>query len=137
MNADLNGAGKSPVEEWLAVSITDDPFVCKIDFQEHHIGNPIIRSVHGGVVGSLIEYTAEAVLRHQLKQDGRLESTELTTSSIEYLRVTKDAPLFARAQIVRIARRIAFIDVRVWQDNEDLPVSRGACTLRIMEETAV
>jgi len=126
---------RSPIEEWLAVSVTDDPFVCRIDFQEHHIGNPIIRSVHGGVVGSLIEYTAESVLKHQLREDGRDADTELTTSSIEYLRVTKDAPLFARAQIVRIARRIAFIDVWVWQDSDDIPVSRGACTLRIMEAT--
>lgn len=132
----MMSAQKSPVEEWLAISVTDDPFVCRIDFQEHHIGNPIIRSVHGGVVGSLIEYAAEAALRHQLASEGRDERTELTTSSIEYLRVTKDAPLYGRAKIVRIARRIAFIDVWVWQDSEDLPVSRGACTLRIMEKTA-
>jgi uncharacterized protein (TIGR00369 family) len=123
----------NPMEEWLAVSVTDDPFVCKIDFQEHHIGNPIIRSVHGGVVGALIEYTAETALVHELRANGREAKTELTTSSIEYLRVTKDAPLFGRATIVRIARRIAFIDVWVWQDSEDLPVSRGSCTLRIME----
>ncbi len=132
----MMSAQRSPVEEWLSISVTDDPFVCRIDFQEHHIGNPTIRSVHGGVVGSLIEYTAEAALRHQLQYEGRDERTELTTSSIEYLRVTKDAPLFGRAQIVRIARRIAFINVWVWQDSEDLPVSLGACTLRIMEKTA-
>ncbi|MGB7285415.1 MAG: PaaI family thioesterase [Salaquimonas sp.] len=124
----------SPVEEWLAISATHDPAVYKIDFQEHHIGNPIIRSVHGGVVGSLIEFAAEGYLTSCLEKDGRICDVEVTTSSIDYLRVTKDAPLFAKAEIVRIARRIAFIDVWVWQDSEDLLVSRGACTLRIVEK---
>lgn len=134
MNAPMKGeVTPSPMEQWLAASRTDDPYVCRIDFQEHHIGNPIIRSVHGGVVGSLIEFTAETALQHELAQKGRQAELEVTTSSIEYLRVTKDAPIFARAGITRIARRVAFIDVRVWQDSEDLPVSRGTCTLRILD----
>ena len=123
----------SPSENWLATSQTEDPAVYKIEFQEHHIGNPIIRSVHGGVVGALIEHTAERYLSHHLNEEGRTGRIELTTSSIDYLRVTKDAPLFARAKVVRLARRIAFMDVFVWQDTEDAPVSRGACTLRILE----
>lgn len=127
----------TPAQEWLAVSSTTDPAIYKIDFQEHHIGNPIIRSVHGGVVGSLVEYAAEGYLSHLLKKEGRDAKVEVTTSSIDYLRVTKDAPLFAKVEIVRIARRIAFVDVWIWQDSEDLPVSRGACTLRIIDQPSV
>ena len=123
----------TPAEDWLAVSSTDDPSIYQIEFQEHHIGNPIIRSIHGGVVGSLIEHAAEHYLVHCLAKEGRQTEVEITTSSIDYLRVTKDAPLIARAEVVRIARRIAFIDVWVWQDSEELLVSRGACTLRILE----
>ncbi len=125
----------TPAEQWLAISATDDPELFRLDFQEHHIGNPIIRSVHGGVVGALIESAAEKALQHVLNEKGRQCDVEVTTASIDYLRVTKDAPLFARADIIRIARRIAFLDVKVWQDSEDLPVSRGACTLRIMEKS--
>lgn len=124
----------SPIQNWLAISQTDDPAIYKIDFQEHHIGNPIIRSVHGGVVGSLAEYAAEGYLAHLLKKDGRNANVEVSTSSIDYLRVTKDAPLYAKVEIVRIARRIAFVDVWIWQDSEDLLVSRAACTLRITEK---
>lgn len=127
-------SSRSHMEEWLAVSRTDDPYVCRIDFQEHHIGNPIIRSVHGGVVGALIEYTAETALAHELVQKGHSAEIDVITSSIEYLRVTKDAQLFGRAEIIRIARRVAFIEVKVWQDSEELPVTRGSCTLRIMGE---
>jgi len=124
----------SPAEDWLAISQTDQPDIFKIEFQEHHIGNPIIRSVHGGVVGSLIEHAAEGFLKHTLTLDNRTESVELASSSIDYLRVTKDAPLFARASMVRMARRVAFMNVYVWQDDEEMPVARGTCTLRILPE---
>jgi acyl-coenzyme A thioesterase PaaI-like protein len=121
----------SPIETWLNVARMEDPAVFRLDFQEHHIGNPLIRSLHGGVVGTLIEYAAEKYLEQKLLEAGRPARVEITTSSIEYLRVTKDASLFARASISRVARRIGFIDVRCWQDGEELPVSKGSCTLRI------
>lgn len=130
---DIQGSGEtaSPVESWLCVSKTGDPDIYKLEFAEHHIGNPLIRSMHGGVVASMIEYAAEKHLDAHLQNTGTPAEVELFSSSIEYLRVTKDAPLYARAKIVRVARRVAFIEVRCWQDEEDLPVSRGSCSLRI------
>ncbi|MEC9344391.1 MAG: PaaI family thioesterase, partial [Pseudomonadota bacterium] len=59
---------------------------------------------------------------------------ELVSSAIDYIRVTKDTDLLARVSVVRIARRLAFVEVRCWQDSEDLPVARGSCTLRIYED---
>lgn len=81
----------------------------------------------------LIEYCAEQELKHHLAQKGVEARVELTSSSVDYLRVTKDAPLYGRAEVVRIGRRIGFIDTWCWQDSEDLPVSRGTCRLRIFE----
>lgn len=124
----------TPAETWLAVSPADEPDCWKITFQEHHLGNPLIRSIHGGVVGSLIEHTAEKALDRALAEKSRSAKLELTTSAIDYLRVTKDSDLYARGSVMRIARRVAFMDVVCWQDSEDLPVARGACTLRILEE---
>lgn len=124
----------TPAESWFAVGPTDEPDCWKISFQEHHLGNPLIRSIHGGVVGSLIEHTAEKTLDRALAEKSRSAKLELTTSAIDYLRVTKDSDLYARGSVVRIARRVAFMDVVCWQDSEDLPVARGACTLRILED---
>ena len=124
----------TPAETWFAVSPADEPDCWKIAFQEHHLGNPLIRSIHGGVVGSLIEHTAEKALDRALGEKSRSAKLELTTSAIDYLRVTKDSDLYARGSVMRIARRVAFMDVVCWQDSEDLPVARGACTLRILED---
>lgn len=96
-------------------------------FADRHIGNPFIRSLHGGVVGSLIEASAELELALLLPE----KTVELVSSAIDYLRVTRDTDLHARVEIVRIARRLAFADVWCWQDDEGVPVARGSCTLRI------
>ena len=125
--------GSTPAESWLNVSQTSRQGVYVCDFQERHLGNPLIRSIHGGTVGMLIEYCAEQELKHHLAQKGVEARVELTSSSVDYLRVTKDAPLYGRAEVVRIGRRIGFIDTWCWQDSEDLPVSRGTCRLRIFE----
>ena len=123
----------SPFEGWLSVEKTTDPYVFKLFFEEHHLGNPVIRSIHGGVVGALIEYVAKAGLNFRLQQMDRQADVDLTSTSLEYLRVTKDAPVYAKCEIIRVARRIGFVDVWCWQDSEELMVTRGVCTLRISD----
>ncbi|MCG6859077.1 MAG: PaaI family thioesterase [Salaquimonas sp.] len=120
----------TPFATWLAIEPTDERDMFRMRFNERHIGNPFIRALHGGVVGSMIEASAELGLGNLVQVEG---PTELVSSAIDYIRVTKDADLFARVSIVRIGRRLAFVEVRCWQDSEDLPVARGSCTLRILE----
>ncbi len=115
--------------EWLALVVEPRAGVYRMRFAERHIGNPFIRSIHGGAVGSLIEASAELALAEIVGGP-----VELQSSAIDYLRVTKDADLWSRAELVRRGRRLAFVDVWCWQDSEDLPVARGSCTLRILAE---
>lgn len=115
---------------WLAIEATGDKDMFRMRFDERHIGNPFIRALHGGVVGSMVEASAELGFGRLTESAG---PTELVSSAIDYLRVTKDADLFTRVSIVRVGRRIAFVEVYCWQDSEDLPVARGSCTLRILE----
>ena len=103
-----------------------------LNFNDRHIGNPMIRSVHGGVTASLVEMCAEHMLLAKLGPDVKIQ---LLSSSLDYLRVTKYEDIEARAQIVRIGKRLAFIDVWCWQDEEAIPIARGTCTLRIFNNT--
>lgn len=122
-----------PLGDWLPVervSANEPRF--RMRFGEHHIGNPMIRAVHGGVSAAVIEAVAQAVARDEL---GQGVDVELVSSSIDYLRVTKDTDLNAKAVTARTGRRLAFIDVWCWQDDEDTPVVRGTCTLRIQAAT--
>ncbi|MCB1384690.1 MAG: hypothetical protein KDJ80_02020 [Nitratireductor sp.] len=133
MSADTS---PSPAEAWLAIRATDSPDLWRVAFQEHHLGNPLIRSVHGGVVGALMEHAAIRSLEYALAEKGLGARVGVVTTAIDYMRVTKDADLFARARIERIARRVAFLSVHCWQDGEDMPVARCNSTLRIVEDSA-
>ncbi len=120
----------SPVARWLLASTTDRANVYRLGFAERHIGNPFVRALHGGVVGSMAELSALLELARLSQGAG----AELVSSSIDYLRVTKDADLFARVDVVRLARRLAFLDVWCWQDDEDAPVARASCTVRLFAD---
>jgi acyl-coenzyme A thioesterase PaaI-like protein len=117
----------SPMAQWLQAEPTDRDNVYRLRFAERHIGNPFVRALHGGVVGSMMEMAGELELSRL--QDGT--RVELVSSSSDYLRVTKDADLLARVDVVRIARRLAFVDVWCWQDSESTPVARSSCTFRL------
>ena len=120
----------SPVARFLQVEPTDRENVFRLRFAEQHIGNPFVRTLHGGVVAALMEFSAEMEL---LRQEP-LRRAEIVSSAIDYLRVTRDADVQARVDIVRIARRLAFVDVWCWQEREDAPVARGSCMLRLLAD---
>ncbi|MEZ5790180.1 MAG: PaaI family thioesterase [Nitratireductor sp.] len=132
MKNSLEGAAfeipDTPMRRWLQFEATEQPDVFRMTFDDRHIGNPFIRALHGGVVGSMVEMSAEMLVR-SLVQPG--QSVELVSSAIDYIRVTKDVDLFARAALVRQGRRLVFAEVWCWQDSEELPVARGNCTIRI------
>ena len=119
----------SPITKWLGFEATDRDNVFRLRFAEHHIGNPFIRALHGGVVASMIELSAEFAVGRAAEAAGLIE---LVSSAVDYIRVTKDADLLARVDTVRVGRRLAFVDVWCWQDAEDVPIARGSCTLRIL-----
>ena len=120
----------SPFGAFLGIERIDRDHVYVLRFADRHIGNPLIRALHGGVVGAMIEASAEVDLKIRLPNN----QIELASSAIDYLRVTRDTDLFARVDSVRIARRLAFMDVWCWQDSEDMPVARGSCTLRLLND---
>ena len=129
-NTDRDPFYSTPMAAWLAIEPTDDKSVFRMRFDTRHIGNPFVRALHGGVVGSMIEASAELGLARLAEPAGQVE---LVSSAIDYIRVTKDTDLFSRVSLVRIGRRLAFVEVRCWQDDEDTPIARGSCTLRIIE----
>jgi len=123
----------SPMRDWLAFSACEDKNRYRLNFYDRHIGNPILRSLHGGVTVSMIEMSAQTALTGKIGDGTKIQ---VVSSSVDFLRVTKDADLHSRTGIIRISRRLAFVEVYCWQDAEDMPVARGTCTLRIFRELA-
>ena len=120
---------RKDIVDWLSFSSAGDNGLYRCEFAERHIGNTFIRSIHGGVVGSAMEMSAEKLV---LDEPEKHQNVLIVTSSIDYLRVTKDQDLYCRAVVTRKSRRIRVVDVSCWQDEETRPVARGIITLRVL-----
>ena len=118
----------SQIANWLNAQQIEGEGLYKTSFAEHHLGNTFIRSLHGGVSASFMEICAQAETAKNISEDKEIL---VASSSTDYLRITKDADLFARTSIVRISKRLSVVDVTCWQDSEDLPVVRSVITLKI------
>ena len=119
---------KTNIGKWLQIKPLETDGLYHLIFAEHHIGNVWIRSIHGGVSASTIELCAEAETRKLLKEG---QDVIISTSTIDYLRITKDADIFAKATIVRKSKRLSIVDVVCWQDDEKVPVARGTVTIKV------
>jgi len=124
----MTGTASANICNWLQVAKLDDQSLYRLTFAEHHLGNIWIRSLHGGVSASMIEVCAEMETRSA--SDEELD-VHISSSSVDYLRITKDADLYAKATIQRKSRRLSIVDVVCWQDSADMPVVRGTVTLKI------
>lgn len=77
--------------------------------------------LHGGAIGGLCEFAAVGSLRAALGDDDVVMKP--ITVTVDYLRGGKLEPTRARAEIVRLGRRIANVEVRAWQEDESRPIA--------------
>ena len=110
----------SPFAIWLCTEAVDidGRLAFKMNVTERHIGNPFIRAIQGGIVASLMDYTAATTLAVHLQ---RPELLEPLSANISYLRSATDRDCFADAEIVRVGRRIATLKTRAWQGDMNKP----------------
>ena len=112
----------SPYAQLLKLHTTADPRGGEMFVMPAHdgvIGRPGF--LHGGAIAGFCEYAAFAALRHALGD----ETTVLKpiTVTIDYMRGGQLLESFARAEIIRLGRRIANLEVRAWQDDETRPIA--------------
>lgn len=126
----------SPLRHWLRFEAeeAENGFLYSIAPDDAHIGNPLIKALHGGVLSTFLELAALHELRRALGSDADGEAINI---NVDYLKSVTLSPLFARAKVVKSGRRLAFIDCTAWQDNEDRPVAKGACSFLLPKRRSV
>ena len=77
--------------------------------------------LHGGAIAGLLEYAAFTALRDALGEDETV--TKPITITVDYLRGGKLEASRARAEIIRLGRRVANLEVRAWQEDEAKPIA--------------
>jgi len=122
-------AARSPAARFLDLSMDEDAGgrLYRLGFREVHIGNPLIRALHGGVVATFLEAVAEL----EVAAASGFKRFQTISMQIDYLKGAEAADMFARAGIVRIGRRVSVADAVGWQATEEKPVARASVTFRM------
>ncbi len=92
----------------------DQGLLTVLRFREHNIGNFVVRTIHGGVVGALLEHAA--VMQLMVETDVAVVP-RIVNVSIDYLRPCRATDTFARGQIIRQGRTVANVRVTAWQED--------------------
>lgn len=122
--------GERPIARWLNLDVAQDEagLLYRLGFDERHIGNPAIRALHGGAISAFLETAAQAELAAGLDPDAVLRTVSF---SIDFLASSRADDMIARARILRLGRRLAFLEAIGWQGDETRLVASARITVRI------
>lgn len=122
-------ANAAPISKWLGLSVVeDDGFVFTLAFDERHIGNKLIRALHGGAIAAFLEFSAQSALYARLGGERAIRTINI---DIDYLTSARAMDMKARVSFIRIGRRLAFAEARGWQKDEAAPVASGRFRFRL------
>lgn len=92
-----------------------------VDFREEHLGNPLIRTFHGGILASVGEAVAAM---HLARERGSSSLPSCATMTFDYLRPAFARTLVAVPHTVRAGRRIATVSVQLRQEGQLVCIGR-------------
>jgi uncharacterized protein (TIGR00369 family) len=104
----------------LAIARGEGGLVTTMRFQDDLVGDAGLPALHGGTLAGLLE---SAALFEVLLDEGTPALPKTITMTIDYLRSGRPVDTHARARIVRKGRRVAVIEARAHQGDEDAPVA--------------
>ena len=109
----------------LRAELAGDEMTAILPYSLHLIGNPVLPALHGGVIGAFMELTALAQLSIARYPNGLglARQPRPIDVTVEYLRSGRPVDTFARAQIKRLGRRVANVQVEAWQEARGRPIA--------------
>jgi uncharacterized protein (TIGR00369 family) len=110
-----------PYARYLGVQLTMNGGTPRfaLPFREDLVGNSRLRALHGGVIAGFME---NAGLLHLLLLDSRRVPKSIDFS-IDYLRSAQAQETFAACEVERLGRRVAQVQIRCWQADENKPAA--------------
>lgn len=104
----------------IAVDRKGTELTTVLTFQPHLVGNPVLRALHGGVVGGFLETTAMLQVIFEL---GGADMPKPVDINIDYLRSGKPVETYGRAVITKQGRRVVNVHAEAWQEEHNRPIA--------------
>jgi acyl-coenzyme A thioesterase PaaI-like protein len=106
----------------VGAELRGDDLVGILRFSPDVIGNPVLPALHGGAIGSFLEWAAI----FQLLWDGEVTVLPRTINlTIDFLRSGRPVDTYARAIVTKQGRRVANVRVEAWQEDPARPIAVG------------
>lgn len=106
----------------LEISCSDEGSVCyKLQFREQHIGNPLLRTFHGGILASFGEIVAAL---HVLESVGLKQEPSCSSMTFDYLRPAFAGTIRAVPRIVREGKRFIVVSVGIFLNETSVSTGR-------------
>ena len=104
----------------LQATYEDGNVITHLPFQDKIVGDSTVPALHGGVVGTLLEFTA---LFQLLTEGPWPHFPKPIDINIDYLRSGKTVDTFARAIITKQGRRVSNVRAEAWQADPTKPIA--------------
>jgi uncharacterized protein (TIGR00369 family) len=105
------------------VSIGDGRATLELPFRPELLGNPVARTLHGGVISSLLDNTGGLAVWSQIGLDDLVSTVDLR---VDYLRPGAPEPLVGDGQVVRLGNRVGVAQLRAFHPGREAePVAIG------------
>jgi uncharacterized protein (TIGR00369 family) len=104
----------------LEAFVDEQGLVTVLHYRESNIGNYVLQTIHGGVVGALLEHAA---ILHLLAETELNGVPKIINLSVDFLRPCRGEDTYARGRVIRQGRRVVNVRVEAWQESQDRPVA--------------
>lgn len=115
---------KSPYLRWLGiqvVSVADDAVEVKATWREEWVASPEVRQTQGGILGALIDFTADFAL---INRAGKLVPT--IDMRIDYHRMAKEGDLTVKGKVVKYGRTFSVCEATIYDSAGEMVASGRA-----------
>jgi len=104
----------------MTAELAGEQMTAILPFSPHLVGNIMLPALHGGVLGAFMEMTALTQLSLREPRRRRPRTIDI---AIDYLRPGRALTTYARADVRKVGRRIANVQVEAWQETRASPVA--------------
>lgn len=113
-----------PYARFLGIETSQEPtgLVTRMAFRQPLVGNPRLPAIHGGVVGAFLEMAAIIEVIHETHGE---RIPRPINFNVNYLRSAGPADCTARAEVVKLGKRVTHVRVVGWQDDPSKPFASG------------
>jgi uncharacterized protein (TIGR00369 family) len=98
----------------------DGALVARLAYRPENVGNPRVPAMHGGLIAALFE---TVMVLEVLRRGDSLSLPKVVNVTTEFYRPAGLVDTLARAEVVRLGRRLSVLRAIAWQADPNRPVA--------------